>query len=153
MEILEFKDIYNLYLFMTEIAETENKVITAVLHFEDAAELVKYLTADDEVLIGHIDIADYDYNGYDREFYVSLDTDFILDVCPVIPNYDNKGNYVPMQETDIMLYGGDVKQAIVNVNDCKENFEIKFVDDEDYDAKEAFLGIIDMIDDFLKHLS
>jgi len=130
MEILKFKDIEDLYSFMCAISQGEEKNITAVLNYDDAVELMRCFLDDVIVEVGHLEIGEYDYNGYDKEYYVSIDTDLILDVCPAMPHYNKEFGYVPVQEADIILYGGDVKQSIVSINDAKESFQIE-IDDED----------------------
>lgn len=130
MEILKFEDECDLYSYMCRLVDDKRNV-TAVLHYEEAVELMRCFLEDFDVEVGHLEIGDSDYNGYDKEYYVSIDTDRILDVCPVMPHYDVEFGYVPIQEADVILYRGDVKQAIVEVNDPKTSFQIEYVDEDD----------------------
>jgi hypothetical protein len=131
MEILKYKDIEDLYWFMCDLVEHDNKNVTAVLFYDDALELMRNFIEDYDVEIGNIEIGNHDYNGYDKEYYVSIGSDYTLDVCPAMPHFKQDFGYVPVQGVDVILYHGDVKQSIVTVNDCDESFQIEFGEDSD----------------------
>lgn len=131
MEIMKFKDIEDVYGFMSDIVTSDSKNITAVLFYEQAEELMRLFLEDLDVTVGHIEIGNHDYSNYSREYYVSIDSDLILDVCPVMPHYKQDFGYVPIQEADIILYDESAKQSIVRINDCKESYQIEFGYDED----------------------
>ena len=160
MEILKFTDIEDLYLFMCDMVDNDSKNITAVLFYDEALELMRYFLEDYDIEVGHIEIGTHDYNGYDREYYVSIGSDYTLDVCPAMPNYDKKFGYVPVQEADIILYSGDAKQSIVKVNDCEESIQIEFDPYEDlcgdccYDCLSCPQGIdhvVQLIAEYLRN--
>lgn len=132
MEILRFYDECDLCSYMIDMAN-HGKSVTAVLNYEEAAELMRNLLEEPDVEVGHLEIGNHDYNGYDKEYYVSIDSDFIIDVCPAMPHYDVKFGYVPVQESDVILYSGDVKYAIVDINNSDTSYQIEF-DIDDYNG-------------------
>ena len=51
MEILNYKDIEDLYWFMCDLVEHDSKNVTAVLFYDDALELMRYFIEDYDVEI------------------------------------------------------------------------------------------------------
>ena len=50
--------------------------------FEDSVGLIREILKDKNVTVGSIDISRYEYNFYDKEYYISLDYNMVLDVEP-----------------------------------------------------------------------
>ena len=110
MERLEFNDIADLGNLLYELATEEESVVTAVLFYDEAQELLRWLMQYEDVDIGHIDFKHEDY-GYDGEYYITLDTDLFLDVKPVKKN----SNYTCI-DTDALFLDGDANSKIAVIN-------------------------------------
>lgn len=134
MERRIYNDFAELGNHMYELASEESQVVTAVLLFDDAVKLIKWLMFYDDVTVGSIIIENEDYHGYDNEFYITLDTDLVLDVMPVYQLQTDKTTegYIDI-ESDVMFYGGDVSSKLVFQNTYGNKYEIviKNYDDKD----------------------
>ena len=114
MDKLRIPDYDELGNLMFTLADEEAKVVTAVLTFEDASELLKWLLFYDEVSVGSIDLQNEDYAGYDKEYLVTIDTDLVVDVSPA---YNTSESKYFMHDTDIALFGEDVESELLhNIN-------------------------------------
>ena len=67
MDKLRIPDYDELGNLMFTLANENAKVVTAVLTFDDASELLKWLLFFDEVSVGSIDLQNEDYAGYNKE--------------------------------------------------------------------------------------
>ncbi|MDO5398772.1 MAG: hypothetical protein Q4G33_12670 [bacterium] len=117
MEILFFNNYKEIGEYMYNKAIFGHN-ITAALFFDDAVGLIRYLLQYDNIDIGGIDIAAMEYNGYSKEYYVTLSEDLTLDVEEAwhIDKY-------LMAEPDIMLIDGDASSAIIkdiSKDNCRE---------------------------------
>lgn len=132
MERKIFNDFAELGNHMYELASEKSQVVTAVLLYEDAIDLIKWLMLYDDVSVGSINVENEDYHGYDNEFYITLDTDLVLDVVPAYQLQTDKTaeGYLTL-ESDVVLYGGDTssKLATQNTYDNKYEIVIKNYDD------------------------
>lgn len=133
-----FKDYDELANYMYEKA-TDNIDTVAVLFFDDSASLLKKLLVKDGVTIDAIDIAPEDFDGYSKEYYISLGSDLILDVEPA-----HNGKKYLNTDTDLMLIHGDASSAIIRDVDEKICREIYIGTDTDDDTDD---DIDDDIDD------
>ena len=117
MDRLYFDDYIDMAEYMYDEA-TDDIYIVAVLYYEDAIQLLRELLSFDDVEISALDIEPSFYNGYDREYYVSLDEYKTLSVEPAYVN-DNYLN----TDADVLLLGGDVHanaMAGTPVENCYE---------------------------------
>lgn len=130
MERLKFDNIYDLSAFMFQMACDEDVTITAVLFYDKAQELLRCLLDYDEVDIGHINFAHEDY-GYDREYYITLDSTLTLDVEPV--KYNDRYKNI---DTDVLLLDGDASSKIITINEDSSKFELVF-EKEDEDCNDC----------------
>lgn len=117
MEILFFNDYKEIGEYMYNKAILGHN-ITATLFFDDAVGLMRYLLQYDSIDIGGIDIASMEYNGYSKEYYVTLSEDLTLDVEEAwhIDKY-------LMAEPDIMLIDGNASSTIIkdiSKDNCRE---------------------------------
>lgn len=124
MEHIAFAQIGDLAEYMINRVE-DKEYIVAALFFDDAVELMRSLLLYDEVRIGTIEIADFEYDGYTDEYYVSLMDDYTL--CVERALSDEK--YL-RTDASLILLDGDVKYAIVEANDESECIEIVIGDDD-----------------------
>lgn len=79
MEILSFESHEDLASYMCYHAQT-GKTVYTVLFYEDAKELLKELLNYEETYIDSIEISDPLYSGYDKEYYVILDSELKINV-------------------------------------------------------------------------
>lgn len=120
--------------------------VHAILFFEDAAELIRALLAYEDTSVHSIEICEPSFNGYRKEYCVTLDTDFVVYVQPAW--HDEGENYVAgyydIEEAHVLL-AGDVNSKIVrSLVDC-ECFEIEIDEDSYNDA------LNDIVDYALEH--
>ena len=113
--------IFNTYNELAEYILTkasDGYNITSTLFVGDAMELLRTLIQYEEIDIGEINISQPEYNGYNKEYYISLSNDMILNVQAA--QVDN--GYI-FAEPDIMLIHGDASSSIIktmNLDDCIE---------------------------------
>ena len=120
--------------------------ITATLFFEDATSLIKALLLNDYIEIGGINIAQEEYTGYSKEYYITLSDDLTLDVTPA-----HNGKLYLNAEPDIMLIHGDASSSIIrDVDDdiCREIYIGSETDDETPESE--FDEMLDLILDNAK---
>lgn len=131
MEILEFNDIAELGNFMYELADEQNSVVSSVFFYDKATELIRWLMTYEDITIGSISIENEDYSGYDKEFYITLDSDLVLDVTPAYQYNSSKTSkgYKDI-EADLILYDEDVNSRVAIQSKCLNKFEIDFKEDD-----------------------
>ena len=118
MERLEFEDINDLSDLLYDIASKHDVVITAVLFYEQAQELIRHLMKHEKVEIGRADFS-YADNGYHKEYYITLKPDLVLNA---IPSFNGAGyNEI---NTDGIMFDGDASSKIAIINDGCLQFEI-----------------------------
>lgn len=107
--------------------DAANKRISyAVLFFDKAKELMRYLLTFEEVDIGLIDLSS-DELDYCDEYYVCVDSDFVLYVEPA----KNNDRYLGTG-ADVMYLDGEANSRISLVNsDTKFQYEIVFLDEDE----------------------
>ncbi len=137
MDRIFFYDIAELGNFMYESAEDESLTVSSVMLYDKAVELIRWLMTYDDITVGSINIENEDYNGYKKEFYITLDSDLILDVAPAYKFKTEKSSagYTDI-DADLILYDGDVNSRIAIQSECLNKFEIIFdeeCEDSDYD--------------------
>lgn len=124
MERRKFDNYSELGNRMYELACEESQVVTAVLFCEEAVELVKWLMLYDDITVRNIDIESEDYHGYDKEFYITLDGDLVLNVTPA---YSDSAECLSL-ESDIIFYGGDVSSHLAIQSIYGKKYEIVIKD-------------------------
>jgi hypothetical protein len=81
MEKLILKSYDEIVERMLEVANEGGTAYT-ICFFDDAIEIIKKLLANEETAIGGLDIAQEEYKGYNKEYFISVDGDYIVDVEP-----------------------------------------------------------------------
>lgn len=123
MDKLRIPDYDELGNLMFTLANENAKVVTAVLTFDDASELLKWLLFFDEVSVGSIDLQNEDYAGYNKEYLVTIDTDLVVDVSPA---YNTSESKYFMHDTDIALFGEDVESELLHNINAEIEYGIEF---------------------------
>lgn len=140
-----FKDYKDLSEYMYTKASNGISV-TATLFFEDTTSLIKALLLNDDIEIGGINIAQEEYTGYSKEYYITLSNDLTLDVTPA-----HNGKLYLNAEPDMMLIHGDASSSIIrdiDDNICREIYIGSEIDDETLDSK--FDEMLDLVFDNAK---
>lgn len=128
MDILNFDELYQFAEFFYDIADSGDTA-TAVLLYEDAKDLMLLLSEMDDVSLENVHLESEDYNGYNKEFYVTLSPEFELFIEPVYDDEIIKECY-----SDSIFYFGDTNSRIAIENDCDNKYEVDF-DDESNDCE------------------
>ena len=110
-----------------EIVEKKKEEVMFIGYYEDAIEVIKYLVVFDDVMPHALEIHDEEWDGYDKEYYVTLDENLELWVEPAI---GVKGNYL-MGFSDTVFLAGDCSSSIINAIGSDEFVEIAYFDEED----------------------
>lgn len=126
MDKIVFNDYASLVYKMLETADSGD-VAYAVCFFEDAVGVLKELMSIDDVSVGGIEIAEKEYNGYSKEYYISIDSDFIVDVQPAWhdTNEYNEAGYLYYEAAKTYIVG-DANSAIIKNVDKSTCYEIEF---------------------------
>lgn len=141
MEKLVFEDYTSLVDRMFEVAE-KGDTAYAICFLDDAVEVMRELLKHDETSIGGINIAQENYNGYAKEYYVSVDGNMIVDVEPAwheANEYHKEGYY--WFDAEKIFIVGEANSAIIKNVDKSKCYEIEFklFDDNDDDLIEKIL--------------
>lgn len=124
---------------MSEIAEIMHDVVSVkntntmfVGRYEDAADVIKYLLKYDDTMIFDMEIRNYMIDGYDDEFYVTLDTDMMIWCEKAYCEEHEKYIYA---ESGLALVADDCNSAILK-QICADNIlEVSFgYEDEECDG-------------------
>ena len=146
MEILRYESIEDFGDLLYEIAAEEKATATAVLFYKEARELMKWLLQFDDVKIGCIDLAD---DGYEKEYYVTLDEDMYLYVETA---YDDSGYQAV--DTEAIFFDGDASATIAHINGGSLQFELETGKEESEETEgdeaeepdwEIFKGLMKLI--------
>ena len=96
-----------------------NLEICAVLFYDDTVDLIKELATYKEVKIKSIEIHSSELDGYDKEYYVSLDKDGYLYVEPA---YRDK-EYICLEDDMLVLIPNNANYSIIKEipnDNCRE---------------------------------
>lgn len=143
MEKIVFNDYKTLAEIMYSIADAGDISYT-VCFFDDAVKLLKELMSFDETSVGGIELSDEDYNGYSKEYYISLDDDFIIDVQPAYNKDLNngKGAYYTFDAEKTFIVG-DANSIIIKDMDKDTCYEIEFNTEDIEDSYDVLDMILD----------
>ena len=126
---LKIDNFYTLASIMHKNADG-NKSIYALCNYEDAVELMRTLLLYRDVTVGSIKIAQFEYNGYGKEYFVELNGN-TLDVEPA---WHEKNEYRDAgylwYEPDLILVCGDVHSSLLKDQDPSICYEIVWMDEE-----------------------
>lgn len=112
-----FGDYEELSDYMIDKAQ-DGYYTVAVLFYNEALGLLRELMSYDDIELEALDIKPEEYDGYDKEYYVSLADDMVASVEPAYVD----GRYLNA-EADLTLIDGDASSAIIkNIpeNKCRE---------------------------------
>ena len=117
MKRLYFEDFASCADYMIE--KSKNGVnVTAALFYDEALELIREFMVYSDIEVGGIAIAPLCYDGYDKEYYITLSCYGTLDVEPAW----NDDRYLDA-DADLMLVCGDASCFILKdipIEQCRE---------------------------------
>ena len=98
---------------------------TFVGYYEDAVCIIKNLLMFDDVIPYNIELNPFEINGYDKEYYVSLDSDLNI-WC--IKAYHSEHSCYLYDETKRLFIADDCNSAILNEIGCDEDnmYEVSY---------------------------
>lgn len=123
MKRIIFEDVHELSAEMLRDALNFSDCVSAVCHYEIATALLSELIQS-EVPIGQIDISDYEWSGYTKEYVVSLMDGHVY--CNPAYVTEKRGySHDTYLETyaDIMYVHQDCNSKILKYIDCDKIFE------------------------------
>lgn len=146
MKRIVFEDVHELSVEMLHDALNFSDCVSAVCHYEIATTLLSELIQS-EVSIGQLDISDYEWNGYDKEYVISL-MDGNVYCSPAYGMKKDGYSHNSYLETyaDIMYVHQDCNSKILKYIDCDKLYEFSVSDfDEFEDCEEECLDNSDDI--------
>ena len=103
------------------VNDDKKEEILFVGFYDDAINVIKELIMFDGVMPYSFEIHPEELDGYDKEFYVTLDENLGLWCEPAIPN----GKYL-YSVTDVLFIMNDCNSSILKEIDAKEEVEVTF---------------------------
>ena len=127
MKKFYIEDLYDVAEAMyDEIVENGKDETMFVGHYNEAIEMIKNLMILDDVMPHSIEIHEVEWDGYDKEYYVTLDKKLEVWVEPAM---HEDGEYL-ISLVDVMFMTGDCSSKIIKTVRYDEVVEIVFFDDE-----------------------
>lgn len=128
MKRIIFDDLYELSVEMIYEEKKFSDCVSVVCHYDMATALIAELIRSD-VPIGQIDICDYSWNAYDKEYIVS-----IMDECIYcFPAFNTKNDSYNETYADVTFVHQDCNSKFLRYLDCENvyEFSVKELDDID----------------------
>lgn len=114
------------------IKQAENGFYTvAALFYDDAMKLVRELLRYDDVVVEALEILPEEYNGYDKEYYVSVTEDLIVSAEPAYRD----GKYL-YADGEITLLEGSISSEILKYVGIQSSIEITIGNSYDYEYED-----------------
>ena len=133
---LSFETHADLALCMCELAEEANSLVYAVVFYEDAKQLLKMFGGIEEVEFGNVELNNPQWNGYNKEYYVSVDENFEVNVEPAWHEKSEWRDACYFGACDgIALIRSDANSKILEVLDDCECYEFSIDDDFECDGR------------------
>ena len=137
MRRLFFEDVHELSNKMIHDVLRGSECVSVVCHYELATALLSELIQSD-IPIGQIDISDYEWSGYDREYMVTImDGNVYCNQAygRKVDGY-SKDEYIE-SSSDIVYVHQDCNSKILKYIDCDEIYEFSIYDVDDFDDFEC----------------
>ena len=122
MKKLHFEDYVDLYDYMYEIA-ADGESITIIVPNDELVEIFRRFLQYEDIDIGNVQIDE----NYDNEYYFTLDEFLFLNIKPV----KDKNGKIVIENTDKMLFDGDIPSSIALHNTNCEQYEICYQENDD----------------------
>lgn len=126
---------------------SEGKYVYSVLFYEEAVAVMRVLLNDNDIDIFTVDICDPECNGYEKEYYLTLDPEMVLSCEPAWheKNEYHDAGYLKF-DADVIYIDGEAKSKILEC--CDSDAEVTeldlsdcqlypaYLDDEEYDDED-----------------
>lgn len=126
MERLKIDTMFDLAALM-DVQAFEGDNVTFVGLYEDVRELIKELALIEEVVFERIDIEPVELDGYDKEYYINIDSDMRVWVEKA---YSFEHDIYLATETDVLYITDDCNSKILERIDYEHAVEVTYEDDE-----------------------
>lgn len=141
MKVLSFENHEDLAEFMIQIA-LQKQTVCAILFYEDTCKLLKELASFEGISLNTITLSDPEYKGYNKEYYIFLDDNLIVNVDEAWhgknewhdEGYFSFGGY----ETVAFIHGNASSQ-ILKAIEGSTCFEIEIGEESEYDFDDYVL--------------
>lgn len=128
MKRILIDDMFEVAELMYDVAlDSHGRYATFVGLYEDVIELVKNLMTYEEVFIERIDLEPEFLDGYDKEYYVELDSEMGLWVEKA---YGFEHEIYMYNETDVLFIADDCNSKILDRIDYNDAYEVGYDIDE-----------------------
>lgn len=129
MRRVYFKNMRVLAAFMFEEA-AEKESVMAVFHYDKAVELLHELAKYDEIIPHSIHLEPEDWDGYSKEYYITLSADSELSLY-IEQAYNREQGIYLGYETDCLILDGDASSQIARKNMAEHACTYEAVFEED----------------------
>ena len=163
---LSFETHADLALCMADIAENKN-VVYAVVFYEDAKRLIKELGCIEGTTFGCVELYDPLWNGYTKEYYVSVDENLKIDVEPAWheKNEWHDAGYLRADSSIAFIHSDASSKIIEALKDCTcaeffidadadcddcDGCRLCCIEDDDEGCEELNSAIIDFFESVLE---
>lgn len=135
LEILHFNDCCDVADAMFEDISSGDICVSVYCHYDYAIGILKSLLSSDKTFIKSIEIRDYEWNHYDREFIITLMGDAIY--CE--PAFNTETNQYLLSGCNVAYVHMDCNSSILKKIDCPKmyDFSVDFFDDDSDDICES----------------
>lgn len=130
MERKFFKNHKELADFMFRTSQ-DGLYTVAVLFYDDAMHVTRELLGNKETIPEAIEIKPQEYNGYDREYYVSITEDMIVSAEPAYCS-----NRYLRADADLTLLDGSISAEIINYVDSDSCIEVAIGFDDGFEYED-----------------
>lgn len=146
--ITNYKELAQKMIDLSEVGETAY----AVCFYDDAICIMKELMKNDNIDIASVVISPFEYNGYEKEYYISLDGNSVLDIEPAWhdDNEYHKAGYLWF-DADVVYIDSNANSAILKCIDDSHCVETEFnicTEKESYDGEDEVVLCISLDDLF-----
>lgn len=111
---------------MMEVANDGGTAYT-ICFFEDAKAIIKELLSREGTQIASLNISEQSYCGYNKEYFISIDGDMLIDVEPAWhdKNEFHDAGYLWFDAEKVFVVG-EANSAVIKCIDNEKWFEIEF---------------------------
>ena len=132
MKTKKFEDFSSFCKDVIDSMESVKQTISIACFYEEATEIIKYLSRYDKVRLFSIELRDFMWNGYDKEYYITLSKDEEGDYLLYCEQaYVEEKDIYLFVECDIAYIVEDCSSRIIKRMSSNVSYETRFFDDEE----------------------
>ena len=132
---LSFETHADLAECMFELVEETKDIVCAVVFYDDAKQLLKELGYIEETVFANINLEDPEWNGYNKEYYITIDKDYEISVEPAWHEKSEWRDacYFKMCDGIVLVHSDANSKILEAIKDC-ECYEFSIDDDFECDG-------------------